>query len=206
MELFLQLKNNHEDCVINLKTPLKRRGFCLSFIVLRVSIVYRMNEKQQMEQNAAEKFLHAYNLNQDSTYFIKSLQDVPDILCTDDEGQILKLEITHTQDRVDDMAVLLGRNKLRSLEYVRSHGMPVASALQGNSTDMLMRTILKKVDSDYGSNVALVIRDVSPLDWDWSLVLQRFKPKLETALSTKNNPFEKGIWLLQYNGDIIRIL
>jgi len=68
---------------------------------------------------------------------------------------------------------------------------------------MIVSRIQSKLNKDYGSNVALVIRDSSPLDWDWDMVTDQ----LIDMLNLKRNPFDKGIWLISYSKDrIFRLL
>jgi hypothetical protein len=40
--------------------------------------------------------------------------------------------------------------------------------------------------------VALVVRDISGVDWEWDSVAE----DLKKILSLKTNPFDKGIWIL----------
>jgi hypothetical protein len=68
---------------------------------------------------------------------------------------------------------------------------------------MIVSRIQSKLSKDYGSNAALVVRDSSPLDWDWNLVTDQIK----NMLNLKRNPFDKGIWIISYSKDkIFRIL
>lgn len=46
--------------------------------------------------------------------------------------------------------------------------------------------------NDYGSNTALVVRDMSGGDWDWNDVI----PALRSRLDLTKNPFSRGIWVL----------
>jgi hypothetical protein len=39
----------------------------------------------------------------------------------------------------------------------------------------LLERIKEKNNHDYGENVALVIRDTSPLDWDWTDIINEIK-------------------------------
>lgn len=50
-----------------------------------------------------------------------------------------------------------------------------------------------------GLNVALVIRDSSPLDWAWDATTD----KIAELLNVERNPFDKGIWLISYSKDRI---
>ena len=71
--------------------------------------------------------------------------------------------------------------------------------------DYAYRRIIGKVSKNYGANVALVVRDVSPLEWDWNICI----PELAKKLKDVSNPFDKGIWILTSSSNqnkIFRIL
>jgi len=83
--------------------------------------------------------------------------------------------------------------------------MGQASALSGNVMEHAYNRILVKMYKDYGTNVALVIRDVSRLEWDWNTCLS----ELTTKLKGISNPFDKGVWILttsQNQNRIFRVL
>jgi len=151
-----------------------------------------MTEKQQIEKSTAEKFIKLYNAKVGTSFEVKELSDHPDVICEDSIGNQLKLEITLTEDRDGDIQALLGRSEHKSLEHAKQHGMGPASALSGNVTEHAYHRILAKMYKDYGTNVALVVRDVSPLGWDWDIEKSKLAQKLENVSS----PFDKGIWIL----------
>ena len=62
---------------------------------------------------------------------------------------------------------------------------------------MAIERIQSKLDKDYGSNVALVVRDTSPLDWDWGWVLD----EIQNGLDLTRNPFDRGIWIISNSKD-----
>ena len=64
---------------------------------------------------------------------------------------------------------------------------------------MIVSRILPKFQKDYGSNVALVIRDASPVCWDWDLVVDQIRD----MLNLPRNPFDKGICLISFRKDRI---
>ena len=64
---------------------------------------------------------------------------------------------------------------------------------------MIVSRIKPKLKKDYGPNVALVIRDTSPLDWAWDVTTDI----IAELLNLEHNPFEKGIWLISYSKDRI---
>ena len=151
-----------------------------------------MTEKEKIEKATAEKFLEIYNQKFDSSFKIKKLSDSPDIICVDQNGKKFNLEITMTEDRDGDIKALLGRSNHKDLEYVRIHGMGPASELSGNVFDNVCERILKKMNKDYGSSVALVVRDTSGVEWDWNLEINKIKGRI----SNHKNPFDLGIWIL----------
>ena len=68
---------------------------------------------------------------------------------------------------------------------------------------MIVSRIQPKLKKDYGSNVALVVRDASLVGWDWDMVINQIKAQL----NFERNPFDKGIWIITYLKDnIYRVL
>lgn len=164
-----------------------------------------MNEKKAIERCTAEAFVELYNRRMGTAFWIYEHSDAPDIQCRDLAGSILNLEITLTEDRPKDIQALLGRSDHKSLEVLEGHLADVrvgkanpldgVSCLQGNVCKMVVETISSKLHMDYGPNVALVIRDTSPLCWDWNLALDQIKG----VLGLSRNPFDKGIWVIPYD-------
>ncbi len=164
-----------------------------------------MTEKEKIEKSTAEKFIVAYSENFGTTFAFKEQSDHPDIICADKNSNELKLEITLTEDQDNDIKALLGRSEHKNLEYVKKHGMGPASSLSGNVMEHAYSRILSKVSKNYGTNVALVVRDASPLDWNWDMCL----PELKMKLNGVSNPFDKGVWILttpQNRNKIFRVL
>ena len=62
---------------------------------------------------------------------------------------------------------------------------------------MLVSRIIAKLNKDMGRDVALVVRDASPLDWDWKYVLD----DIRAVIANYRNPYDKGIWLVSYSKD-----
>lgn len=128
------------------------------------------------------------------------MSDAPDARCKDSHGNMLNLEITTTEDRPGDIKALLGRSNSRSLEALRAHVERVArgeeqpqfSSLSDEVSDHLVERLRSKMKNDYGSNTALVVRDMSGGDWDWNDVI----PALRSRLDLTKNPFSRGIWVL----------
>lgn len=164
-----------------------------------------MTEKEAIERSTAEGFLAIYNVEYRESYRIVNHDDAPDIRCENEQNEILNLEITLTQDRPKDIAALLCRSDHRSIEALGKSREPEGfgasylpgSSLSGNVIAMLVSRISAKFNKDYGSRVALVIRDSSPLDWPWESVLENVR----LGLGLGKNPFDKGIWLLSYKKD-----
>lgn len=148
-----------------------------------------------------------------TSFSIVEYSDAPDIRCKDSEGNMFNFEITLTEDRPKDIQADLGRSKHRSLEAFKKHLNDVhagkanplewVSCLQGNVAEMIVSRIQKKLQKDYGPNAALVIRDSSPVCWDWDLVADQIK----NMLNLVRNPFDKGIWVISFLKDkIIRLI
>lgn len=142
-------------------------------------------------------------------FSITEYSDAPDIRCQDPNGNTFNFEITLTEDKSKDIQANLGRSEHRSINSLKRHLEDVkagkadplerVSCLQGNVTDMIVSRIAPKLNKDYGSNTALVIRDTSPVGWDWDMVVDQIK----SGLNLKRNPFDKGIWILNYSKDTI---
>ena len=168
-----------------------------------------MNEKEAIEKATADAFIKLYNSEFGTSFSIVEHSDAPDIRCKDPDGNTFNFEITLTEDRPGDIQANLGRSNHRSLESLKEHLVNVkagrsnpferVSCLQGNVTAMIISRIKPKLKKDYGNNVALVIRDASPIDWDWDMVIDQIKSQLDL----ERNPFDKGIWIITYRKDKI---
>lgn len=172
-----------------------------------------MDEKKDIEKATAECFIKLYNSQMGTSFSKVEQQDFPDIHCKDDQGNTLNLEIVLTEDRPNNIQALLGRSNDKNIESLKQFNKDVrngkrnplerTSCLQGNVMDMIVSRIQEKLNKDYGQNVALVVRDTSPLDWEWDRVLDQIRSKLNLS----RNPFDKGIWIISYSKDrIFRIL
>ena len=172
-----------------------------------------MNEKESIEKATADAFIKLYNLEYGTSFSVIEYSDSPDIRCKDEDGNSLNLEITLTEDRPRDIQAALGRSDHKSPESLKKHLEEVkagranplerVSCLQGNVTSMIVSRIQPKLKKDYGSSVALVIRDSSTLDWDWEVV----RDQIVDGLNLKQNPFDKGIWVISKSKDrILKIL
>ena len=162
-----------------------------------------MTEKEKIELHTAEQFIDLYNTQMGTSFSIVDHSDVPDIRCLDKEGNQLNFDVTLTEDRLGDIQALLGRSDARSPEAMKKHNEAVergeasifdtVSCLGGNVSQIAIARIQSKIDKmRYGPNTALVVRDVSPLGWDWESV----SCNLAASLNLKDNPFDEGIWLI----------
>lgn len=162
-----------------------------------------LNETQQIEEATGEGFLALYNAKFGTSYRVVRIAgagESPDVYCFNSNGESLNIEVTMTEDRSKDIAATLGRSDTRSLEYLKRNienagkGLepPLYSTLEGVSETLVDRIQAKLVKS-YGSDVALVVRDTSGVDWDWDTVIPQIRSKL--ALDRRNS-FDRGIWIL----------
>jgi len=168
-----------------------------------------LNEKEAIEKATADAFIELYNCEMGTSFSIIEYSDAPDIRCKDTNGNILNLEITLTEDRPKDIQAALGRSDHRSKKALKEHLTAVragkasplerVSCLQGNVTDMIVDRMIQKLRKNYGSHVALVIRDSSPVCWDWDLVVDQIR----NTLNLQKNPFDKGIWVISFRKDKI---
>ena len=139
------------------------------------------------------------------SYRITEHKDAPDIRCRNDLNHVLNLEITTTENQPMDIASLLGRSNHRSVEVLQTQIEEERAgllsrhidSLSGNVSFMLVLRIIDKLKKDMGKNVALVVRDSCPLDWDWEFVLE----DIRAAIGQYKNPYDKGIWLVSYSKD-----
>jgi hypothetical protein len=148
------------------------------------------NETQAIERATAEAFLTFYNAENAGTFRVIRIAgagESPDVYCEDADNKVLNIEVTMSEDNPRDIQALLGRSEHKSIENLREAGYSL-----GNVKDVLIQSIRKKFRKRYGSNIALVVRDTSRVDWNWDWVL----PEVQKALASELNPFDLGVWLL----------
>ena len=75
------------------------------------------------------------------------------------------------------------------------------SHLQGNVVETIVERIQSKLKKDYGTHddVALVVRDTSPVSWDWGDVVDQIRD----ALELERTPYRAGIWIISFLKDQI---
>lgn len=172
-----------------------------------------MNEKEAIEKATAKAFIELYNSQMGTSFLILEHADSPDIRCKDTQGNTFNFEIVLTEDKPQDIQAILGRSDHKSIESLRQFNNDVrmgkkdacerTSCLQDNVVDMIVSRIQEKLNKDYGQNVALVVRDTSPLNWEWDLVIEQIRNMLDLS----RNPFDKGIWIISHLKDrIFRVL
>lgn len=171
------------------------------------------SEKEKIEIATADAFIDLYNAKMNSSFKVLEYSDAPDVRCKDASGNVLNLEITLTEDRAGDIPAILGRSDHKSIVSQLEHLNKVkagkasifeqVSSLSENVAATLIQRIKAKSKKDYGANVALVIRDSSPVGWDWEHIV----PEIKAQLSEIRLPFEHGVWLLTFTKDrIIQIV
>ena len=159
------------------------------------------SEIQKIELATAEAFFSLYNSQHTTTYSVNRVAgpgEVPDIFASDNDGRELNLEITLTEDNPGNIAALLGRSDILSIEKLTQENeavragkaQPKINSLQGNALPILKNRIDKKLTKRYGAHTALVVRDTS--FWDWEFVI----PSIQAHLKSKAVPFDLGIWFL----------
>lgn len=155
------------------------------------------NEKEQIEIATAEKFLRTYNLELNTNFIPYEISDAPDILCKDTiTNEKLALEITLHEDIKGEIPFLLAKRKEQPKSKITGN---TVRQFEGDSLPILIEVIKKKLIKDYGKNVALVVRQVSPIPWTYDTEYIRSKINLEI------NPFDKGIWILNSDLEIMRV-
>jgi len=159
-----------------------------------------LSEKQRIEKATAEGFLRLFNDTNKTTYRVVELADSPDVRCRDDHGNTLNLEITLTQDQEKDIQAALGRSDHLSLESLRQElalvqqGKRKLSPIRSSEVALqrIATRIKEKLQKRFGPRTALVVRDTSPLGWDWENLLDR----LRELIKEDGQPFDEGIWII----------
>jgi hypothetical protein len=152
-------------------------------------------EKQKIELSTARIFLPLYNRERDTAFEVLSQGDTPDILCRDpNTGTELGLEITLLGDLPGEIKHVLGRGLQPNS---KTTGTPVRS-FYDDVAPQLGHVLDCKLLSKYGTNTALVIRQVSPI-WgpdDWQRVKEDIRK--EVFRGRKHN-FGAGVWIICVN-------
>ena len=151
-----------------------------------------LSQKQQIEKATAEIFLPIYNKMHGTNFGIVELGDTPDVTCQDpDSGAMLYLEIGLMEDLKGEIAEELRRGKQTApSEYL----MPVRS-LYDDAVPNCRKVIEKKMQSAYGKETALVLRQVSPIwgPYDWRILANKYFSDLLPGSEAK---FGAGIWVI----------
>ena len=168
-----------------------------------------MDEKKAIERCTVDAFLEYYNNEFGTSYQIVEHSDNPDIRCQNCKGNKLNIEVTMTEDRAGDIPAVLGRSDARCINTIevnqkikrdcRKDPPVYLKYHQSNSLCMVANRIKKKMMNDYGKHTALVVRDVSGVDWDWDV----FSGDLRNLLDLESNPFDSGIWVVPLGKDRI---
>lgn len=172
----------------------------------------RREETRSIERATAEMFVAMYNAKTGDTYRVVGQPEPPepDVLCENDAGDKLKLEITMLQDRPRDIQSLLGRSDADSLETLQANNerirrgevaaIDTVACFERDVIPNLLDRLRAKLDKQcIGPNVALVMRSTSPLDWDWNLYMYEVRQVLESILlelKLGHPPYDRGIWIV----------
>lgn len=197
-----------EENEINIKFDSNKLKGQFKFVFYNNEWTVLATEKEIIEHETAKAFIKLYNSETQSFYKIIRY-GIPDIVCKDKKNNELKLEITLTEDRDGDIQALLGRSNARTIETLEKdlsaveRGEKSIFDIVSCFTDVLQMAtvrIQKKLNKDYGSNTALVVRDTSGVCWDdWDTTVKN----LVSLLDLTHNPFDKGIWILSSRKDKI---
>jgi hypothetical protein len=156
-----------------------------------------IREKQAIAKRTVEKFLCLYNGLFGCNFMVEELDESPDVTCKDSNtGEKLALEVACLEDVRGDTGYVLGR--LAKPET--KSGLP-ARRFSFDTLPQLINQIMKTSRKDYDSNVALIIMQISGIPWD----LENELDEIQSKVVLRNNPFNKGIWILSIEGDIFRI-
>jgi hypothetical protein len=188
-----------------------------------------VDQKKRVEATTAEAFLSYYNQQEGTSYCVVKHGDAPDIRARDEQGEVLQFDIVQTKDRPDDIKAALGRSESRSLKALEQHVEEVRTGnadprdrvsklsgprdrekpreSSGNVTESIKDRLRDKLKMRYGANTALVIRDTSGVDWDWDEIpvfqeiFESVLKELKEELGLAENPYDKGIWLVNRSRD-----
>ena len=94
------------------------------------------------------------------------------------------------------------RGEISPLSTVSSLGSG-GTGQPGTVETMLRQRLRDKVRKDYGHDVALVLYRVSPIPWDWEMVLDLRREVQDILRERKRNhhPFDRGIWIVARGED-----
>ena len=144
-----------------------------------------MNEKENIEQSTIKVFLSIFNKEYKKHFERFKHSDAPDFICKDETtNNILNIEITLTQDKVDDIPLLIGHKndirdipeeKVKKMKSGELHYFDAVTVFGTDTLPMFYKTIEKKIQKAYGKGVMLVVRDTSPLDWDYTPYLDTIR-------------------------------
>ncbi len=175
--------------------------------------------KEAIERETAELFLSIYNANVESPFWIVSQPEppAPDVHCENTSGTSLNLEVTLLQDREadketgrkGDAAVFMGRSDERDwrkrfaeLERVKRGEISVFETIttSGDILGNALTRIADKLTKQYsGTNIALLLRSTSGVDWDWEDYIETLRAALALFMQEQKieqHHFDRGIWIV----------
>ena len=127
-----------------------------------------------------------------TNFEIACLGDAPDVECVDlkTNGK-LNLEISLLEDLPGDVPYALGRAERPKSPTT---GTTVRSFFH-DSVPQLVESLEKKLLSTYGSNTALVLRQVSIIwgPFEWGIVADEFR---DEVLRGKEKHYGAGVWII----------
>lgn len=161
----------------------------------------KLNEKQRIEKGTAEIFLMTYNNRFGCDFAIERPGDQgsgePDVICKNTKtNETLSLEVTCLEDVHGDVGYRLGRLQ----KPISESGLPGRS-FDFDALPQIVERINNKSHKRFGKNVALVLRQVSGIPWDFDTEMG----KVRALVDLRNNPYDKGIWILSIQREIFRI-
>lgn len=121
-----------------------------------------------------------------------ALSDTPDVECRDPAtARNLFLEITLIEDVPRDVRYALGRGN----QPISPSTRMALRSFFNDSVPELVQSLEKKLLSDYGSDTALVMRQVSPL-WgpnEWAIAADQFR---EEVFRGREHNYGAGVWII----------
>lgn len=159
------------------------------------------SEKQRIEMATVMYYLNYLNRLRGSDYSVQHHGDAPDFRIANSAGDRMDVEVTLSDDRDGDIAVLLGRKECRTPGPVLGGAQVDCST--GVPLGRLVEIVKAKSIKRYGDRCALVIRQASPVGWD----LEHLAAGAREVLKNTRQPYTEGVWLISLYGDeCVRLL
>jgi hypothetical protein len=151
--------------------------------------------KKNWEKRIAEIFITEWNHRFHFCYELAALQENPDVIFRNRNGESLGIEITILEDNPGQIPYFLGKNKKKKLVVSQTTGMTSNSSFE-DTLSLLRKRLAEKSLCKYYSQTALVLYQFSPI-WDqrdWGFHQQAIQALPELAKIA--NSYRAGVWVI----------